>query len=149
MADHVRKQLRTAVTAALVAAVMPSVGARVYPSRVYPADDDNLPCVLVYATSEANEVETLDGDFEQRSISIRVEGLAKVALNLDDVLDQIAKEVEDVLDGPLTVGAFTTQLQYLGSEITMRADLETPCGSVALVFEAVLHTSQADTIVGA
>jgi hypothetical protein len=147
VADHVRKQLRSAVTAAVTG--LATTGARVHESRIYPINSA-LPCLLVYASDESAEGVMLDESADQRTIEVRIEGLAQAAEGtVDEILDQIAKEVEIALAAPVVIGAFQTNLSYTGATMSMRDDLAKPVGSVALSFEAVLFTSAPDVIIGA
>lgn len=148
MADHVRKQLRDAVATRLTG--LTTTGSRVYESRSVPVGDANLPGLLIYATQEQAADATLIQDIERR-IEIRVEGIAKVAANLDDTLDLIAKEVEIALSTALTIGSSTTLLVYQGASITMRDGLDQLVGSVALAYEATVFTvaGSPDVVLGA
>lgn len=146
MADHVRKQLRDAVVTAVTG--LTTTGANVHRSRVHPIEV--MPCLAVYASSEvATRFATLDAATTERTVSLRVEGFAEASADLEDVLDQIAKEVEIALTPALTIGSFTTLLEHSGSDITMRDDLARPCGAVVMSFEAVLYTTAPDTLTGA
>jgi hypothetical protein len=149
MADHARKQLRDAVADAVTG--LASTGSRVFVSRLVPTRaEETLPLLLVYTTSESSEESTLDG-IDERTIEVRVEGLAAATASLDDVLDEIAKEVEIALGTPIAIGSDETRLSYTGAEIEMRDGLARPVGSVALSFEAVLFTASGspDVITGA
>lgn len=146
MANHVRRQLREAVATALTG--LTTTGSRVYPSRVFTVEQSNLPCLAVYVKSGLQAPATMDNE-ELRSITVIVEGLCAIESGLDDLVDQISKEVEAVLGSPISIGSFTTQLVARGFEIEMRDDLNIPVGSIALTFTAELFTSAPDVITGA
>lgn len=125
-----------------------TTGANVFQTRVYPVRAGELPCLLVYVDGEQVDESTLD-EIDERRIAVRIEALAKAAADLDDTLDQIAKEVEIALETPVAIGSTTTQLGYTGCEIELRDELQVPHGSAVLAFEAVLFTSAPDTVAGA
>jgi len=147
VADHVRKQLREAV--ALAVTGLTTTAANVFQSRVYAVREAELPCLLIYTDSESSEDATIYAATEERSIRVRVEGLAQATASLDDTLDLIAKEVETALSAAIVIASTTTLLTYTGCEIELRDDLAQPTGSIALAFEAILFTAGPDVIVGA
>jgi hypothetical protein len=120
----------------------------VFQTRVYPVRGAELPCLLVYTDGEQADEATLD-EIDERRIAVRIEALARAAADLDDTLDQIAKEVEVALETPVFIASTTTQLTYTGCEIEFRDDLQVPHGSAVLAFEALIFTSAPDAIVGA
>jgi hypothetical protein len=139
MADHVRKQLREAVATALTG--LATTGSRVYQSRVYPVQAAELPCLLVYALSESATEETVEADpTVRRDVEIRVEARAAAAADLDDTLDQVAKEVETALAAGVTVGGQGVELAYEGVEISLAEEGDKPHGEAAMNFRAVLFT---------
>lgn len=147
MADHVRKQLRVAVAAALTG--LTTTGSRVYPSRVFVVQPGELPCLAVYTRNESDTPANMLGDTVRRVIQVVVEGVAAAESGLDNMLDQIAKEIESALDTPVTVyTGVDTQLNYEGCQVEMRDDLNIPVGSIALTFTAELYTSSPDVITG-
>lgn len=140
MADHVRKQFRAAAVTRLTG--LTTTGARVFPSRVYPVQEAELPGLLVYTQSDAVEALTLDvPEFQQRATELRVEGLASVATGMDDTLDQISKEVEIALASPLTVDGKSLAVTYLGCDVELRGpEGSRDMGAVVMRFSADLLT---------
>ena len=110
MADHARKQIRTAIATALTGLV--TTGANVKASRTYTVPDGNLPHLSVYTREENLEPDKgVMGDKEFRLLEVTVEARAKKVDAVDDQLDQIAKEVEVVLAGnQLSLGVKDTSL---------------------------------------
>jgi len=138
MANHVRRQLREAVAAAC--AGLPTTLANVYQSRVYPLQAIELPALAIYTTGEEVIDQTI-GELIGRRVQIVIEGKAKAAADLDDTLDQIAKEVETAMAPPVTVGAQAIVIEYEGCQIEME-ESDRPAGMIAMQFSAVLYTQR-------
>lgn len=104
MPNHVRRQIRDAAVAALTG--LATTGARVYPSRVYPMQDANLPGLRVYMQEDApSGEETLGVDrLAEFTAMLVVEICVKATTDLEDLLDQIALEVQIALYAPAAMG---------------------------------------------
>lgn len=113
MADHLHKQIRTAVAALLGG--LATTGTRVYPNRLHPMDDENLPGLRVFMDGEDVLDSYLDKTQERRLMLI-VECCAQQAAALDDELDKSSKEVEVALSGGISVGAHWMDAQYAGMQ---------------------------------
>lgn len=136
MADHVRKQLRDAVVAAVTG--LATTGANVFVARVLTLVDSELPALQVFVQSETAEILTVHNPAVlDRTVQFDVVGTAKASSNLDDTLDQIAKEVEIAL-AALDVSG--TQIQYTGCDIEFDAKAEKPVGSVTLHYQAEIFS---------
>ena len=129
--SHARTQLREQV-AALVTGLA-TTGARVYQSRMRPAD--GLPCLLV-TTNEEDITPGSIGGLYQRRLVLQVRGFAKGSTTLDDTLDQIALEVETAL------AASRAELDRI--EIDFDDELEQPVGSVTLTYQITYFTAASD-----
>lgn len=140
MANHVRKQLRDAVAAAVTG--LTTTGSRVSGYRVYALDaGTELPALSVYIESEEGDTATVHGPaLVERRPSLHVRGFAAAASGVEDTLDTIAKEVETALASGVTVSGKTVRLSYRGCEVQWEAG-DQPCGAIDLRFEAVLFNS--------
>lgn len=103
MTDSPRKLIRQAVTALLAAPSAddppqyPSpAGPRVYPNRVLNLSEAALPALLVYTLKETNAGE-VEIDVPLRSLTLLVEVRAAGDEVLDDLLDDTAWAVEQLL----------------------------------------------------
>ncbi|MCU0806309.1 MAG: hypothetical protein MUF79_14660 [Burkholderiales bacterium] len=140
MADHVRRQLREAVATAVTG--LTTTGSSVFQSRIWPVQSSELPALLVYTTTETVTTETIENpEGQRREIEVRVDGIAKAAANLDDTLDQIAKEVETALAAAITVAGKSVRVYYTGCEIEFDAETEAEAGAVQMRFTAELFTA--------
>lgn len=136
MANHLRRQIREGIGTALTS--LATTGARVFQSRVYPLQTAELPGLLIYTRSESAGVVTIHAPRAlQRSLQIEVVAVGKQAVDLDDTLDQICKEVEIALADPVPVLAgLVKTIRLLSTEFVMEGDGAQPTGSATMLFEA-------------
>lgn len=145
MADHIRKQIRGAVATLLTS--LSTTGARVYKSRVYALDPDlELPALLIYTPNEDSGPADGGGSFctpgtMERQITVAVEALAMATANVDDTLDQIAKEVEVKVATDATLSGKVKSLK-LTNTVTQFAggDSQKPVGSLRMTWLAKVQT---------
>jgi hypothetical protein len=116
---HVRTQVRDAAVAALTG--LPTTGASVFKSRVYPVQERELPCLLVYMQGDFAEGQTLDvPEYQRRTAELRVEGLALAGADMEETLNEIAVEVEEVLADGLIVDGKLLAFSYAGADTELR-----------------------------
>ena len=137
---HVRQQIREAV-AVLVTGLV-TTQARVFSSRIYPVSADDLPCLLIYSTSEQSEVDGMGNARPlYRTLIINVEALASANTDLDDTLDTISVEVETALAADRKLGGLAITSTLAQTEITLKADGESTVGSIRLSYEIEYRTT--------
>lgn len=127
---HLRTQIRDQVATLLTG--LSTTGPRVHQSRMRPQADANLPCLLVTTNAEDIEQSVVGGLF-QRRLQVIVEGVAKASAAVDDVLDQIAFEVEVamVADRRATLKSIETAFDD---------DTDKPVGRIGMLYELVYST---------
>lgn len=104
MADHLHKQIRDTIETALTG--LTTSGARVYPNRIQPMADANLPGLRIFADDEAVDVQTMHAPYlMERVLRLVVECCAKSTTALDDTLDLMSKEVEIALASGITISS--------------------------------------------
>jgi hypothetical protein len=138
MADHLRRQIREA--AAILVTGLATTGARVYQSRVYPLRDSDLPCLLVNTDDEDISNSSIDSMLLERTLQLRVRACQKLTANLDDSLDQMVKEVEQVLNAS-SLGGLCKPLGIQSIRIAMDDTLDKPVGSADMTFVTTYYTS--------
>lgn len=139
MSDHVRKQIRKAVVAALQN--LATTGSRVYESRVYPLSRAKLPGLLVYTTGEDSAREDSPNE-SMRDLTLIVYGVARISEKLEDELDDIALEVEIELDTLGLAGLAKIYHGIQGTIISMEADdADKPHGAIAMEFMYTYRTA--------
>jgi hypothetical protein len=142
---HARKQIRDAVVALLVD--LATTGRNVYPSRIYSLDESELPSLSVFTVDEqSDEVVTkatlgTPAKFH-RVCPLIIEGHAMVDENIDDMLDQIALEVEVAMSAALVVGTRTLPAQLQSTGKTLLGDNEDQVGIVRLVYTVAYVTAE-------
>ena len=138
MADHVRKQLRDAVVARLVAAGLPARSGRLWPLR--PAD---LPVVLVYVDGERLEPMHMGGAEAEimRLASLRIEVIAAGSRKVEDDLDDLSARIERAVFTPDRTPGPARGLVLESVRISMRAEGEAAFGHVVMEYEAKICTA--------
>ncbi len=135
---HARQQIREAVATALVG--LPTTGSNVYQSRMRPATDDTLPCLLVMTGDEA--IDSTAQEWQTRRLVVLVQGMAKATADVDDTLDDIALEVEEALFNAGTLGGkLPGGLVLQKMEMDFNDSLDKPIGVIALQFSADYFTN--------
>lgn len=130
--SHVRKQIRDAIETALA-----PLGS-VYRSRVYPADQAELPVFLIYSGDEEDEgnLSTLD-----RTYSVIVEAVDTGDV-LDDVMDGHLASIEGAING--TLGGTVVSIIPVGIQVARNASGSRPLGRLRINYEAHYRTSFTD-----
>lgn len=131
--SHVRKQIRDVAVTTVTG--LTTTGSNVFPSRLYPLSDAELPGLCVYTNSEEPDEEQGKFDiFDVRRLTLSIEGHDKLVSGLEDRLDEIAHEVEDaILSNPTFSGkAKTTDIGTI--EYGKSAEGDQPTGIVKIDF---------------
>lgn len=140
---HVRTAIRTAIASRLTG--LTTTGARVYPSRIQPLADANLPCLRVYLDEEDISLETVHDDpLLQRAAVLRVECCAKAVASLDSTLDTMLAEVETAIataPDPTFGGLLKTRPQPASIAVDLDEGLEKPVGIAALTYRIAYFTA--------
>ena len=137
--SHARKDIRDSIVTAVTG--LTTTGTRVYASRSYPLDDDNLPGLLVYTVSEdIDEEEGKLAGIQHRSQIIIVEGYDKLTAGLDDKLDTIAEEIETAIFAATIPGSFG--LDLLSTQADFEDGLEKTVGKITLTFQVQYLTEE-------
>jgi len=146
MADHIRKQLREAVSTLLTG--LTTTSTRVFESRVYVLNDADLPCLVITTNEEQVELGSVGfPSMLNRQLDLQVRALAKANSNLDDTLDAIIKEVEIALNASVvanTLNGLVKSITLSSIFIDMNGEAESPMGQAVMSF-TVLYKTQANT----
>lgn len=115
MASHVHTQIRAATVTALTG--LTTSGVRIYPNRLYPLADTDLPGLRIFTDEEEVSAESIHHPHVQaRRLRLVVEACAKANSNLDDTLDTMAKEIEIAMSDTLTVAGKPLYPTLTGSQ---------------------------------
>lgn len=126
---HQRKLIRDAVIATLKAGST-AAGQRVFGNRARMILKNELPAILVYTRNEPVEISAESPREFKRSLALSIELIASAddEDTLDDVLDDLAEEVENLLFVDETQGGVATDTILGETEIETAADGEKPVG---------------------
>lgn len=141
---HARQQIRDFVVAGL--SELLTTGANVYPGRTRPLGANHPPSLLVYTRRETS-ARAVDGSPPQleRPVMLHIEGRVTTATPPDDLLDQIALEVEAAV---AALSAYPAQffggraqnVELVQTDSDARADGEKHVGSVVLSYRVTYCT---------
>ena len=140
---HVRKQIRDYFASALTSGVA-LVNRRVFPTRIFPLDGDNLPCLAVYAVSEVSGLQTMGQKTLTRDVSVSVEAYIKARNTFDDDIDAIAVQIEQAIAADTTLGGVAKDAVLASTEIEFSPEAERPVGVARLTFTVRYVTSIED-----
>lgn len=132
---HPRQVIRHAVVAQLVGKT--AAGTRVFPARRIPFQRVELPALAVYVPTESVDVQsraTAPRELDRRA-QVVVEAMAQQAGDVDDVLDEIAFQVENALHADWTLGGVASDLLLTATETEVLDDGKQLIGVVRLEFE--------------
>ncbi len=133
---HARTQIRNAAVARL--AGLPVTGNRVYPGRVLPLDPDRIagPALRVFCGDEEVTPLTMGSPYvEQHDLVIHIDGVVKAVVDLEDLLDQIALEVQQAM-APAGIGK---SCELVAIRAGLDESLDKPCGVVSLIYKVMYH----------
>jgi hypothetical protein len=137
-ATHARQQIREAVATALTG--LTTTATRVFQSRMRPASDSQVPCLLITCDSEL--IESTVQSRQQRELTLTIQGIAKGTTTLDDTLDQIALEVETALQAAGSLGGKVPGgLVLQRHQVEFDDSLDKPVGVIVMEFKAGFFTT--------
>ena len=139
---HVRTSIRTAIATRLTG--LTTTSTRVYPSRIQPLADANLPCLRVYLDDEEIGTDSMAADvWLDRQATLRVECCAKAVSGLDSTLDTMLAEVEVAIGtGDATFGGLLKSRPLPRSvAVDLDEGLEKPVGILRVDYLAHYFTA--------
>lgn len=126
--SHVRTQIRDAFVSRLTG--LATIGTAVFAQRTRP-NTDALPYLKVWIGDDSGELLNATDDLiEQRTADLVIEAYAKDSGDMEDILDQIALEVQQQV-ATTTDRSFGGLIKLLGApriEPDVDDTLEKPCG---------------------
>jgi hypothetical protein len=120
---HVRRAIREAVAIKLTG--LPLTGERVFTSRVRELRDNELPALIVETPSESvsyGQGGPVRPRVQSREQVVNVVVVASAAEDVDDVLDDIAEQVEAALAADPTLGLGAKDLRLTGTQSAIAGD---------------------------
>lgn len=132
--SHVRTQIRDAFVSRLTG--LATIGTAVFAQRTRP-NTDVLPYLKVWIGDDSGELLNATDDLiEQRTADLVIEAYAKDSGDMEDILDQIALEVQQQV-ATTTDRSFGGLVKLLGApriEPDVDDPLEKPCGVNRIIY---------------
>lgn len=142
--SHQRQEIRDKVVELLTG--IAEVNERVFPNRARRLFEEELPAILVYTKSETGEIGVQAPREYKRTLKLAIEIVAKADEDLDNDLDDIAKEIETRLFRNETLDGLVSDVQYSDTEIEFEPEAQVPVGAARLTFDVEYWTEAPDEI---
>ena len=138
---HYRQQIRERVATTLTG--LATTGSNVFQSRVYPIEENKLPCLLIYTKDETSEPLAMSPPRSiEKVLNLVVEAYVKTNDNFDDTIDTICKEVEEALYTDRLINNLAKDSFLTNTEINFNSDGDNPVGIVVMTFEIAYHHTE-------
>ena len=138
---HFRQQIRERVATTLTG--LTTTGSNVFQSRVYPIEENKLPCLLIYTKDETSEPLAMSPPRSiEKVLNLVVEAYVKTNNNFDDTIDTICKEVEEALYTDRLINNLAKDSFLTNTEINFNSDGDNPVGIVVMTFEIAYHHTE-------
>ena len=138
---HVRQQIRDAVAAAL--RNLATTGNRVYVGRTRPLAEGHEPTLLIYTTQEESSRGVMGNPPTlERVLTLHIEGRVSEDSVPDDLLDDIATEVETAMWNTTALDQMIYHIQFRRSEIQIEAQGTAHIGGIRLEYLVKYRTKE-------
>jgi|TARA_R110000744_G_scaffold56345_1_gene118838 hypothetical protein len=138
---HIRQLLREQVGTTLTG--LTTTGSNVFQSRVYPLENTNLPCILIYTKSEDSEPVVIGSNrLLERNLTVAIECYVKATSNFDDSIDTIAVEVEKAISADRTLGGRSKDAYLISTDIEFNSEGEKPLAFMTLNYNVEYYTQE-------
>lgn len=117
---------------------------RIYGSRAKPLFDQFLPAIIVYTRSENILEERFVSDgygASKRDLEVAIEAVVLGNEQVDDILDNIAKQIEDALDGFEMETRKADVLKLKSTEIDVSIEGSKIYGAVRITYGITYYTA--------
>jgi hypothetical protein len=141
MANHVRRQIREAVATLLTG--LTTTGTNVFQSRLQPLPENKLPALKIITDAEQIEHFDISGNIRDRSLTVGVIAVVKAISDVDDVLDEIIKEVEIKMSSNPTLSGLVKDIVLDSIDIDMSGETDKNTGQAIMSFTANYFTTVA------
>ena len=138
---HVRRRIRDAAKLALTG--LPTTGARVYTGRTRALEQNFQPSLLLYTIDETSDVDAQGPDAVlTRPLRLAVEIAVSEAAPPDDLLDQIAAEVEPAMVTAAGLLSFVREVTLIRTRQEVASDGTSHIGTLILEYRVVYRTRE-------
>lgn len=141
MADHLRTQVRNAVSTIVTG--LPTTADRVYVGRTRPLPTNHDASLLIYTPSETSRRGVAGRPpILERSVMLVIEGRVSMAGLPDDTLDQIAAEVEAAMASDPSLGGLAYNMQFQATEVDTKTEGDRHLGGIRLAYLVTYRTAE-------
>jgi len=131
---HARAQIRAALVSRLTG--LATTGARAFKARTFSMVPEDMPGLIVYTNNEPSADASIGYPrVQHREVSVSVEAYGKTAGAVDDLLDQMALEIEKAIGADPTLGGVANDCGLTATECDL-ANAEQNVGVVRLLYTA-------------
>ena len=134
---HLREQIRDRVVTDLTG--LTTTGSRVFRSRIYPLESNDLPGLCIFTKSETTLPRSTS-----RILEIGVEAYVKATADYDNTLDDISVEVEEALAGDVTLNNLVKDSKITSFESEYSGEGEQPIAIGRFTIEALYRVKEND-----
>jgi hypothetical protein len=142
---HARQAIRYAIAELLRSTA--TAGNHVFPSRLFSLDESELPSISVFTTDDSN-VETVTKltlsrpPLVQRELPVVIEAHAVMDETIDDVLDNLAVEIETAMAQAIMIGGTQISARLVSTQTTFSGESELQVGVIRLIYAATYATRE-------
>lgn len=128
-----RKAIRAAVKTMLLNNT--SAGENVYTNRETTTWESELPAILIYSDDENATNRDITGRQKIRTYNVRIEIKAEAEASVDDDLDDLAQEIETILNADRSLSGTAMDSNYTSTSISISSEGDKEIGTVLLNYE--------------
>lgn len=141
---HARKQIRDQIVTTLTG--LATTGSNVFASRMWPMAEEQMPGLIVYTVSEDSEAvaQSSSGYTLGRVLNVSIDAYVAAAVNVDDLVDQIAVEIEEALAGDAALDALVERSVLTRTEIILEGNGEHETAITKFQYEIRYRTAAND-----
>ncbi len=135
--SHQRTTIRNALLAILKGTTptwATAASDNVYTNRVHNLNNTKLPAILINDGSETASPRDLRSALYIRKLTMKIEIKVEATSGYDEDLDDIAKQIEDLISSDRTLSGTASTCQYIGMEPSFDAG-EKVIGILTLTYE--------------
>lgn len=141
---HLRKQIRQAIQAALIAGNT-KAGSRVFSSRTLPLERTELPALNVVVLDESSDAgaSNTEPTILNRTAQFGIIAVTTLSDKIDDELDDFAEQVETVVEAASVSGfgqPMVIDTTLTGTVISIDEEQKRPIGAIRLTYAVRYQT---------
>lgn len=140
---HKRTDIRNALVSLLkgtAPSYATSAGLKIFSNRTHNIPSSQLPAIIVYDEQEVSVTQDMRQLVSQRRLQMKVDIRVKATEGYDTALDNIAKQVEDLIKANPQLSGTAMGAVYQSTELSFEAAEEGTIGLAILTYEINYRT---------